>query len=150
MHPAWNVITEHITIRMYEICSKSLRPTFIFPYWKVKATSMEHGHNQSLLEYKAVNVKLGNCACVIDLIHITLWRNDGFLHSFCNFSKSNTFSKNFIRTKFILHKIFFHVYFWAGKPRVCSSIYVKKIVKNHLWEEMTTLREQGVWRQKSI
>ncbi len=42
-----------------------------------------------------------------DLIYVTLWRNDGFLHSFCNFSKSNAFGKNFSRTKFILHKIFF-------------------------------------------
>ncbi len=38
-----------------------------------------------------------------------LWRNDGFIHSFCNFSKSNAFNKNLIRTKFILHKIFFRM-----------------------------------------
>ncbi len=44
-----------------------------------------------------------------DQIHVTLWRNDGFLHSLCNFSKNNAFGKNFIRTKFILHKIFFRM-----------------------------------------
>ncbi len=44
-----------------------------------------------------------------DLIRVTLWSNDGFLHSFCNFSKSNAFGKNFISTKFILHKIFFRM-----------------------------------------
>ncbi len=32
------------------------------------------------------------------------------------------------------------VYFWAGKPHGCSSIYIEKIVKNHLWEGMTILR----------
>ncbi len=42
-----------------------------------------------------------------DLMHITLWRNYEFLHSFRNFSKSNALGKNLIRTKFILHKIFF-------------------------------------------
>ncbi len=42
-----------------------------------------------------------------DSIHIALWRNDVFLLSFRNFSKSNAFSKNLIRTKFIFHKIFF-------------------------------------------
>ncbi len=42
-----------------------------------------------------------------DLIYVTSRRNDGFLHSFCNFSKSNAFGENFIRTKFILHNIFF-------------------------------------------
>ncbi len=41
-----------------------------------------------------------------DLIYVTIRRNDGFLHSFCNFSKSNAFGENFIRTKFIFHKIF--------------------------------------------
>ncbi len=44
-----------------------------------------------------------------DLIHITLWRNDGFIHSFHNFSKCNAFSENLIRTKFILHKIFYQM-----------------------------------------
>ncbi len=44
-----------------------------------------------------------------DLILVTLWRNDGFLHLFCNFSKSNVFDENFMRTKFILHKIFFQM-----------------------------------------
>ncbi len=44
-----------------------------------------------------------------DLICLTLWRNDAFLHPFCNFSKSNAFSKNLVRTKFILYKIFFRM-----------------------------------------
>ncbi len=36
-------------------------------------------------------------------------RRNEFLHSFCNFSKNNPFDKNFIRTKFILHEIFFRM-----------------------------------------
>ncbi len=42
-----------------------------------------------------------------NLIHVTLGRNYGFLHPFCNSSKGNAFDENFVRTKFILHKIFF-------------------------------------------
>ncbi len=34
------------------------------------------------------------------------------------------------------------VYFWAGKPRECSSVYIEKIVKKHLLEDITILR----WR----
>ncbi len=34
------------------------------------------------------------------------------------------------------------VYFRAGKPWGCSSIYVEKIVKYHLWEDMTISRER--------
>ncbi len=55
-----------------------------------------------------MNVKLGNCACVV-------WPNtrnlieNWFLHSFCNFPKSNAFGEDFIRTKFILRKIFFQM-----------------------------------------
>ncbi len=83
-------------------------------------------------EYKAMNVKLGTAPAWSDLIHVTLWRNDGFLHLFFNFSKSNAFGENFIRTKFILIKFFFKwVYFWAEKFLGCSAIYVEKIVKNH-------------------
>ncbi len=44
-----------------------------------------------------------------DSIHIALWRNDGFLHSIHYFSKSNAFSENLMRMKFILHKIFFRM-----------------------------------------
>ncbi len=36
-----------------------------------------------------------------NLIHVTLWGNDGFLQSFFNLSKINAFSKNLIKTKFI-------------------------------------------------
>ncbi len=43
-----------------------------------------------------------------DSIYIALWRNDGFLHSFCIFSKSNASSENLI-TKFNLLKIFFRM-----------------------------------------
>ncbi len=42
-------------------------------------------------------------------IRIALWRSDGFLHSFRDFSESMTSSENLIRTKFILHKIFFQM-----------------------------------------
>ncbi len=35
------------------------------------------------------------------------WRNDEFLHSVRDFSKSNAFSENLIPAKFILHEIFF-------------------------------------------
>ncbi len=82
-----------------------------------KTNSLQHhvcltdnldGLRQSLLEYEAENVKLGNCACVVRPT-VTLRRNDGFLHSFYNFLKSNAFGENFIRTKFILHKIFFQM-----------------------------------------
>ncbi len=50
---------------------------------------------------------LANAPVWSDLIHVAIWRNDGFLCSFCNFSKSSTFGENFMRIKFILHKIFF-------------------------------------------
>ncbi len=44
-----------------------------------------------------------------DLIHITVWRNNEFLHSFRNLSKSNAFAKNLTRTMLILHKISFRM-----------------------------------------
>ncbi len=67
-----------------------------------------------------------------DLIHATLGRNDGFLYSFCNFSKSNTCGENFIRTKFILHKLFFWMRILSSrKTSCCSLIYVEKILKTH-------------------
>ncbi len=79
-----------------------------------------------------------------DLLHVTLWRNDWFLHSFCNFLKSNAFGENFIRTKFILHKIFFQMSTLSSRKTLgYSSIYVEKIVINHLWEDMTILRGRG-------
>ncbi len=81
-------------------------------------------------------------------VDIPLWKNDGFFHSFCNFLKCNAFGENFIRTKLISIKFSFDwVYFRAEKPCGCFSIYVEKIAKNHLWEDMTILRERGVWRQ---
>ncbi len=89
-----------------------------------------------------MNMKLGNCACVIQFnIYITLWRNDGFLHSFRNFSKSNAFRKNLIRKEFILRKIFFQMSILLNsKPHGCASIYFEKIAKNHLQEDTTILR----------
>ncbi len=70
------------------------------------------GHSQSLLEYKSANVKR-QCRIFVkpwsDSIHIALWRNDGFLHSFHDFSKSNALSKNLIRMEFIPHNIFFRM-----------------------------------------
>ncbi len=60
-------------------------------------------------------------------IHVTLRRNDGFLHSFCIFFKSILFRKNLIRMKFILHKISFLVsIFKGGKSRRYFSIYIRK------------------------
>ncbi len=44
-----------------------------------------------------------------DSRRIVLRRNNRFLHSFHDFSNSNAFSENFIRTKFILHKIVFRL-----------------------------------------
>ncbi len=62
-----------------------------------------------------------------DLIHVTLWRNNGFLQLFCNFSKSDAFDENFIRTKsFSIKFSFAWVYFRAEKSCVCSLIYIWK------------------------
>ncbi len=66
-----------------------------------------------------MNVKLGNTPAWSDLIHATLWKNDGIFHSFCNFSKSNAFGKNFIRTKLILHKIFFRMSILSSRKTSC-------------------------------
>ncbi len=77
-----------------------------------------------------VNVERQHCIFIepwSNSIHIALWRNDGFLHSFRDFSKSNASNENLIRMKFILHKFSFKwVYFRAAKPGGCSSIYIKK------------------------
>ncbi len=65
---------------------------------------------QSLLEYKAMNAERQRRIFVepwSDSIHIASWRNDGFLYSFHDFSKNSAFREILIRTKFILHKIFF-------------------------------------------
>ncbi len=106
----------------------------------------EDGLNQSLLEYKAMNVERQRCIFVelwYDSMLIILWRNNGFLHVFHDFWKSNAFSKNFVRTKLFSIKFSSEwVYFRARKTR-CSSIYVEKIVKNHLWEDITILRGRG-------
>ncbi len=64
------------------------------------------------LEYKATNIERQRRIFVkpwSDSVHVALWINDRFLHSFHHFSKSNAFSENFISTKLILHKIFFQM-----------------------------------------
>ncbi len=81
-----------------------------------KNCNEKHAHHQSLLEYKAMNVERQHRIFIepwSDSIHVALWRNDRFLHSFHDFSKSNAFRENLIRMKFILHKIIFqmNIYF---------------------------------------
>ncbi len=52
--------------------------------------------NQSLLDFKVMNVERQRRIFVVPWsfnILIALWINDGFLHLFLDFSKSNTFSK---------------------------------------------------------
>ncbi len=45
--------------------------------------------------------------------------NDGFFHSFYNFSKSNAFGKNFMRMQFILQKIFFRMSTLSSRKTSC-------------------------------
>ncbi len=104
----------------------------------------DNDSDQSLLEYKTMNMKLDNCVCVVQPNTILLWRNYGFLHSFCNFSKSNAFGENFMITEFILHKIFFRMSTLLQKNLVdVLQFILKKIAKNHLCEDVTVLRERG-------
>ncbi len=52
-----------------------------------------------------MNVERQHCILVVlwfDSIHIGLWRNDGFLHFFRDFSKSNAISKNFKNEVYLL------------------------------------------------
>ncbi len=91
--------------------------------------------NESLLEYKAWMWNLATVPAWSDLIHVILWRNDGFLHSYCNFSKSNAFSENFVRTKFILHKIFFLM-------SILSSRKTSRMLFNLCWKNC---EKQFVW-----
>ncbi len=66
--------------------------------FQVSTFNSFNDYNQSL-KYKAMNVER-QCGIFVepwsDSIHIALWRNDGFLHSFHNFSKNNAFSENLI------------------------------------------------------
>ncbi len=79
-----------------------------------------------------------------DLIHVTLWRNYEFLHSFGNFSKSNAIGENFIRTKFILHKIFLQMSILSSRKTLWMFFNLCwKNCENHLWEDMTILRGSG-------
>ncbi len=95
--------------------------------------SVKHVHNQSLLRYKAMNVERQRCIFFelwSDSIHIALWRTDGFLHSFHDFSKTNAFSENLIRMTF--WRIFwYNCYFqqhWALK-----WIYFPISVQYNIW-----------------
>ncbi len=112
----------------------------------------QNGNSQSLLEYKAMNVKLGNCACVVQPNACNLRRDGGFLHSFCNFSKNSAFGENFIRTKFILHKLFFQMSILLSRKtlrmffNLCWKNCEKPFVGGHDYFE----GKRGVWRQKSI
>ncbi len=84
---------------------------FVMPCF-LKLKYFQHMLNESFLEYKTMNVERQRPIFVepqSDSIHIPLQRNDGFLHSFHDFWKSNVFSENLIRMKFFLHKIFFRM-----------------------------------------
>ncbi len=61
-------------------------------------------------------------------MRVTLWRNKVFFfHLIRIFFESVTFKNNFIRMKFILHKIFFRVSMHLRrKPHRCFAIYIKK------------------------
>ncbi len=77
-------------------------------------------------------------------IHITISRNDEFLHSFCNLLKSNACGENLIRTKFMLHKIFFRMRILSSRKTSPMFFNLRwKNYKNHLWEDMTILKGSG-------
>ncbi len=78
-------------------------------FFDLTSFATDMGWTKASLSSKLWMWNLATVSMWSDLIHVTLWRNDGFLHSFCNFSKSNAFGENFLRTKFILHKIFFQM-----------------------------------------
>ncbi len=71
-----------------------------------------------------------------DLIYVTLRRNDEFLHSLCNFSKSNAFDENFVRVKFILYKFFFLMSILSSRKtsRMFFNLYWKNCKKPFMWE----------------
>ncbi len=76
---------------------------------------------------KSIKLWLWNLATApawSDLIHVTLRRNDGFLHSFFNFSRSDTFGQIFIRTKFILHKIFFRMEYTFEQENLADVLHL--------------------------
>ncbi len=77
-----------------------------------------------------MNVKKQRCIFVeplSDSIHIALSRNNGFLHLFRDFLKSNAFSENLVRIKFILHEIFL----WMS---ILSSSKTSRMFINLHWK----------------
>ncbi len=84
-----------------------------------------------------------------DLIHVALWRNDGFLHSFCNFWKSNAFGENFIRTKFILYEIFFWMSILLRRKTSQDVLQwlLKKLRKTICGRTWPFWREEDVWHK---
>ncbi len=75
---------------------------------------------------------------------LTLLRNNGFLHSFRNFWKSNAFSKNLIRTNFILHKSFFRMSIFSSSKISWMFFNLRwRNCKKHLWEDISLLRGRG-------
>ncbi len=102
--------TMHGNLSFVVVCDDSCDLCIVWtgPVWKFTGFQC-HVFSKSLLEYKARNVKLAAMSVWSDLIHVTLWRNDGSSHSFSNFSRSTAFGENFIGTKFIFHKIFFRL-----------------------------------------
>ncbi len=82
----------------------------------------------------SINPRMWNLATAptrSGIIHVTLRRNDGFSHSFHNFSRSNAFGENFIITRFIFHKIFFRISILLSwkTSRMFSNLYWKKLRK---------------------
>ncbi len=124
-------------------------------YWVLKMLTDKYykmciGFGKAFLSSKPWMWNLATAPEWFNLIHVTLWRSNILLHSFRDFSKSNAFfSKNLIRKKCTLHKIFFQMSILSSsKPRECSSIYNEKIVKTHLWEDKPVLRGRGRWATK--
>ncbi len=97
-----------------------------------KWSTRSFGSIQSLLEYNTMNVKRHHHVFIelwFNSMHIALRRNYGFLHSFYDFSKSNAFSKNLIRLKFIFHKIFFRMSILSSsKISWIFSVYISKSI----------------------
>ncbi len=60
-------------------------------------------------------------------IHLALWRNYGFSHSFRDFSKSNAFNEKLIKMMFTLHKIFFRMSIFSSSRtlRMLFDLHLK-------------------------
>ncbi len=119
----------------------------------LKKSPIDNRLEQNVLEYKAMNAKLGNCACVVRSNTCKPYREMmDFLHSFCNFLKSNVFGKNFIRTEFILHKIFFRMSILSSRKtlRMFFNLCWKKLWKIICGRTWPFWGEGSVWRRKSM